>query len=142
MLIGDRSLTAEEAVRCFKDKHRPPCPHGNYMYASMRDHYVHPPPRVIDGILVFDGRCRGAHTPPLLYHDRLKCPGTASGLHDDDVIDDELINRAIERPWGLKAVPGGDQRKADIGCLYKYVCIDKRGARYVYSGRSTRPQGT
>ena len=92
----------------------------------MRDHYVHPPPRVIDGILVFDAAALTRPPPAVhIHHDRLKCPGTASGLHDDDVIDDELINRAIERPWGLKAVPGGDQRKADI------VCIDKRG-RYVY----------
>ena len=35
------------------------------MYASMRDHYVHPPPRVIDGILVFDAAA--LTRPPLLY---------------------------------------------------------------------------
>jgi hypothetical protein len=61
VLIGDRSLTAEEseeAVRCFKDKHRA-------QMATMRDHYVHPPPRVNDGILVFDAAA--LTLPRLLY---------------------------------------------------------------------------
>ena len=47
VLLGDRSLTTEEAVRCFKEKHRA-------HVARMRNHYQRPPPRVINGILVFD----------------------------------------------------------------------------------------
>jgi hypothetical protein len=46
-LLGDRSLSTDEAVRRFKEKHRA-------HVACMRDHYQHPPPRVIDGILVFN----------------------------------------------------------------------------------------
>jgi hypothetical protein len=47
---------------------------------------------------------------------------------DDDVIEDKDMNKAIARtiarPYGLKAVPGGDPMEADIGC-YKHVCKDE-----------------
>ena len=46
-LLGDSSLSTDEAVRRFKEKHRA-------HVARMRDHYQRPPPRVINGILVYD----------------------------------------------------------------------------------------